>query len=181
MESLHSLLRTHWDHEPLRLTEARSGPRVCDPQLARFMERTPRTLRAPCSLEPASGPLTPSLSPSEGGEGAQRAGEGELGRLLNRQREEVHGQRVAGRPGEEVCGEPAPVLRGKTLLYIRFGPDKSEAAVMDNLLSILNGDLSIWGVIAMPVGVAICFGPALFMWLKAELGTQRADKDEDRR
>jgi len=40
MESLHSLLRTHWDHEPLRLTEARSGPRVCDPQPARFMERT---------------------------------------------------------------------------------------------------------------------------------------------
>ena len=38
MESLLSLLRTHWDHEPLRLTEARSGPRVCDPQLARFME-----------------------------------------------------------------------------------------------------------------------------------------------
>ncbi len=29
----------HWDHEPLRLTEARSGPRVCDPQPARFMER----------------------------------------------------------------------------------------------------------------------------------------------
>ena len=29
-------------------------------------ERTPRTLCAPCSLEPASGPLTPSLSPSEG-------------------------------------------------------------------------------------------------------------------
>ena len=39
MESLLSLLRTHWDHEPLRLTEARSGPRVCDPQPARFMER----------------------------------------------------------------------------------------------------------------------------------------------
>jgi len=38
MESLHSLLRTHWDHEPLRLTEARSGPRVCDPQPARFTE-----------------------------------------------------------------------------------------------------------------------------------------------
>jgi len=69
----------------------------------------------------------------------------------------------------------------KTLLYIRFGPGKSEAAVMDNLLSFLNGDLSIWGVIAMPVGVAICFGPALFMWLKAELGTKPADKDEDRR
>src|SRR2546423_1683721 len=25
-------LDAHWDHEPLRLTEARSGPRVCDPQ-----------------------------------------------------------------------------------------------------------------------------------------------------
>ena len=68
---------------------------------------------------------------------------------------------------------------GKTLLYIRFGPGKSEVAVMDRLLSLLNGDLSIWGVIAMPVGVAICFGPALVMWLKAELGA--AEKDEDRR
>ena len=54
MGSLLSLLRTHWDHEPLRLTEARSGPRVCDPQPARFMERPPRTLIAPCALEPGS-------------------------------------------------------------------------------------------------------------------------------
>ena len=83
-----------------------------------------------------------------------------------------------GRRGRFV-ENPPQVLRGKTLLYIRFGPDKSEAAVMDNLLSLLNGDLSIWGVIAMPVGVAICFGPALFMWLKAEFGA--AEKDEDRR
>ena len=52
---------------------------------------------------------------------------------------------------------------------------------MDRLLSLLNGDLSIWGVIALPVGVAICFGPALFMWLKAELRTEPVDKDEDRR
>src|SRR5438876_12087996 len=37
MESLHSLLRTHWDHEPLCLTEARSGPRVCDPAPARVV------------------------------------------------------------------------------------------------------------------------------------------------
>src|SRR3989454_12524650 len=40
MDSFLSLLRTHWDHEPLRLTEARSGPRVCDPQPARFVENT---------------------------------------------------------------------------------------------------------------------------------------------
>src|SRR5205809_2972171 len=38
MESLHDFSVAHWDHEPLRLTEARSGPRVCDPQPARFME-----------------------------------------------------------------------------------------------------------------------------------------------
>jgi len=29
-------------------------------------ERSPRTLIVPCALEPPSGPLTPSLSPSEG-------------------------------------------------------------------------------------------------------------------
>jgi len=55
MESLHSLLRTHWDHEPLRLTEARSGPRVCDPQLARFMERAaaePHLTTLPHSITP---------------------------------------------------------------------------------------------------------------------------------
>ena len=68
------VFRMHWDHEPLRLTEARSGPRVCDPQLARFMERTPRTLRAPCSVEPASGPLTQSLSPLRGGRGCPKGG-----------------------------------------------------------------------------------------------------------
>ena len=38
MGSLLSRLRMHWDHEPLRLTEARSGARVCDPQQDRFME-----------------------------------------------------------------------------------------------------------------------------------------------
>ena len=38
MGSLHDFSVAHWDHEPLRLTEARSGPRVCDPQPARFME-----------------------------------------------------------------------------------------------------------------------------------------------
>src|SRR5205823_14528493 len=38
MGRLHDFSVAHWDHEPLRLTEARSGPRVCDPQPARFME-----------------------------------------------------------------------------------------------------------------------------------------------
>ena len=52
---------------------------------------------------------------------------------------------------------------------------------MDSVLSLLNGDLSIWGVIAMPVGVAICFGPALVVWLKEELRDQPKDKNEEGR
>ena len=38
MGSFHDLTIARWDHEPLRLTEARSGPRVSDPQPTRFME-----------------------------------------------------------------------------------------------------------------------------------------------
>ncbi|PYK99582.1 MAG: hypothetical protein DME19_08105 [Verrucomicrobia bacterium] len=68
---------------------------------------------------------------------------------------------------------------GKSLLYRQFTCRKTAGAIMDSLLSLLNSDLSIWGVLAMPVGVAICFGSALFTWLKAELRTP--EKDEDRR
>ncbi len=64
----------------------------------------------------------------------------------------------------------------ETLLYIRRVHRNSRRAMSDSLLSLLNGDLSIWGVIAMPVGVAICFGPALFVWLRAEL---RAEEKPD--
>src|SRR5437660_6142364 len=87
MESLHDFSVAHWDHEPLRLTEARSGPRVCDPQPARFMERTPRTLCAPCALEPTHRPLTPSLSPSAGARVPEgRAGGGFMEREGRRER-----------------------------------------------------------------------------------------------
>ena len=37
MGSFHDLTIARWDHEPLRLTEARSGPRVSDPQPTWFM------------------------------------------------------------------------------------------------------------------------------------------------
>ena len=50
---------------------------------------------------------------------------------------------------------------------------------MDSLLSLLNGDLSIWGVLAMPVGVALCFGPALLVWLKQEFGAPDKPKDRE--
>ena len=54
MESLLSLVLMHWDHASLRLTEARSGPRVCDPQQRRFME-SPLSVffRIHWDLEPA--------------------------------------------------------------------------------------------------------------------------------
>src|SRR5437667_12013670 len=61
MESLLSLLRTHWDHEPLRLTEARSGPRVCDPQPARFMESSHGFPTAHSDHEPATDRSADSL------------------------------------------------------------------------------------------------------------------------
>jgi len=48
---------------------------------------------------------------------------------------------------------------------------------MDSVISLLNGDLSIWGVLAMPTGVVLCFGPALLVWLRQELGASEKDKD----
>ncbi len=30
-------------------------------------------------------------------------------------------------------------------------------------------DLGLWGIFAMPVGLLICFGPALIVWFRAEL------------
>ena len=29
-------------------------------------------------------------------------------------------------------------------------------------------DTNIWGFLAVPVGVVVCFGPALIVWLKQE-------------
>jgi hypothetical protein len=30
-------------------------------------------------------------------------------------------------------------------------------------------DLNTWGIYAMPLGVLLCFGPALIVWIRAEL------------
>jgi hypothetical protein len=37
-----------------------------------------------------------------------------------------------------------------------------------------DSDLNTWGLIAVPVGLAICFGIALLVWLREEL---RAPKE----
>jgi hypothetical protein len=39
-------------------------------------------------------------------------------------------------------------------------------------------NLNFWGVIAVPVGVSICFGLALLVWLREEL---RADSEEEQK
>jgi hypothetical protein len=42
-------------------------------------------------------------------------------------------------------------------------------------------DMNYWGVIAMPIGVAICFGPVLVAWVRAEWGKPAQPQKKDRR
>lgn len=39
-------------------------------------------------------------------------------------------------------------------------------------------DSNIWGFLAVPLGVVVCFGPALILWLKAEYGKQEDPGDD---
>ena len=39
-------------------------------------------------------------------------------------------------------------------------------------------DSNIWGFLAMPVGVIICFGPGLVVWLIAEYLTPPAERNK---
>jgi hypothetical protein len=39
-------------------------------------------------------------------------------------------------------------------------------------------DLATWGLIVVPVGVAICFGPALLVWVREELRAGREEKQK---
>jgi hypothetical protein len=39
-------------------------------------------------------------------------------------------------------------------------------------------DLATWGLIVVPIGVAICFGPALLVWLREEFSADAAEKDK---
>src|SRR5205814_6863485 len=64
-------------------------------------ERTPRTSNAPCALEPANGPLTPSLSPSAG----ERVPEG-------RERRRFMGREHLQNPDANRGHEPTPSPSG---------------------------------------------------------------------
>jgi hypothetical protein len=39
-----------------------------------------------------------------------------------------------------------------------------------------DSDLNLWGLIVVPVGVVICFGFALLVWLRDELRAGAEDK-----
>ncbi len=39
-------------------------------------------------------------------------------------------------------------------------------------------DLATWGLIVVPIGVAICFGPALLVWFFLELRAGREEKSQ---
>jgi len=38
-------------------------------------------------------------------------------------------------------------------------------------------DTNIWGFLAVPIGVLLCFGPALFVWIKNEYFSRPPDGD----
>jgi hypothetical protein len=39
-------------------------------------------------------------------------------------------------------------------------------------------NLALWGMIVVPVGLAVCFGPALLVWLRDELRAGAAEKKQ---
>ena len=41
-------------------------------------------------------------------------------------------------------------------------------------------DLSLWGIAVVPLGLLICFGPAMLVWLKEEMAAGAAEKKKNR-
>ena len=39
-------------------------------------------------------------------------------------------------------------------------------------------NLAFWGMVVVPLGVALCFGPALLIWLRDELRASAAEKQK---
>jgi hypothetical protein len=40
-------------------------------------------------------------------------------------------------------------------------------------------DTNIWGFLGVPIGIAVCFGPALLVWLKEEYFSKPPDGRSD--
>lgn len=41
-------------------------------------------------------------------------------------------------------------------------------------------DVNLWGIFAMPLGLILCFGPALAVWLAGELKPKARDPRSDK-
>jgi hypothetical protein len=54
---------------------------------------------------------------------------------------------------------------------------------MPDLIGAMTGfDMNWWGMYAMPIGVALCFGPVLIAWARAERREKTPqEKPKDRR
>ncbi len=39
-------------------------------------------------------------------------------------------------------------------------------------------NLAFWGMVVVPLGVALCFGPALLLWLRDELRASATEKQK---
>ena len=96
---------------------------------------------------------------------------------------------MARRPSAGICGclrcrrggtgfFPAPTFKHTlrtngpaTLLYIRHRQEQSNAMIFD---------LNLWGIIAMPIGLSIGFGPVLIAWVLHERADSAGKNPKDR-
>jgi hypothetical protein len=62
----------------------------------------------------------------------------------------------------------------KISLYFSRSWSRFHAANMEH-------DLSLWGIFAMPVGLVLCFGPALLAWIRAEVRSEDNQPGKPRR
>jgi hypothetical protein len=80
--------------------------------------------------------------------------------------------------GNVISPQRAEVKPSRRLEHAGEGSQKSftfeEAGT--SLGFMTDSNLNFWGEIAVPVGVAICFGPALLVWFFAELKASRQEK-----
>lgn len=42
-------------------------------------------------------------------------------------------------------------------------------------------DLVLWGLIVVPIGVVVCFGPALLVWIREEIAAGSEEKNQQNR
>lgn len=71
------------------------------------------------------------------------------------------------------CQPPKTRDRGQAIKAFTFARQPATlCAVMTDT------NLAYWGMIVVPVGVALCFGPALLVWLRDELRASAAEKQK---